>query len=243
MMKTANILLDLLLPPRCPVSGEIVNATGLLAPHIWAGLSFIEIPYCHDCGLPFSFDMGEGAICASCAGNPPVFGQARSALVYDDASRGLILAFKHGDRLESVPALVPFMMRAGGDLIAQADYLVPVPLYRWRLLRRRYNQASLLAYGIGKAAKKTVLPDSLFRTRSTPIQGHMTSGARAKNVKNAFAVREKDKARVAGKNILLIDDVYTTGATVSECAKALLKAGAAQVNVLTLARVAKGYNA
>lgn len=241
-MKIANILLDLLLPPRCPVSGEIVDAPGLIAPHIWSKLSFIEAPYCHGCGLPFSFEIGAGAICATCAAAPPVFTQARSALLYDDASRDLILAFKHGDRLESVPALVPFMTRAGAELIAQTDYLVPVPLYRWRLLRRRYNQALLLAYGIGRTARKAVLPDSLFRVRSTPVQGHMKSDARAKNVKNAFGVRVKDRAEIAGKNILLIDDVYTTGATVSECAKALLKAGAAQVNVLTLARVAKGYN-
>lgn len=242
-MKFVNILLDLLLPPRCPVSGEIVDAPGLMAPSIWSKLSFIEAPYCHGCGVPFSFDMGAGAICAPCAAMPPIYTQARSALVYDDASRDLILAFKHGDRLDSVPALVPIMTRAGMALITQADYLVPVPLYRWRLLRRRYNQALLLAYGIGKAAQKSVLPDSLYRVRSTPVQGHMKVDARARNVKNAFAVREKDKAKVTGKNILLIDDVYTTGATVGECAKALLKAGAAQVNVLTLARVAKGYNA
>lgn len=242
-MNFINILLDLLLPPRCPVSGEIVDATGLLAPHVWSGLSFIEPPCCYRCGLPFAFTMEKEAVCAVCAQNQPVFGRARSALVYDDASRALILAFKHGDRLESVPALVPFMIRAGAELIASADYLVPVPLYRWRLLRRRYNQALLLAYGIGKAARKTVLPDSLFRVRSTPVQGHMKPDARAKNVKNAFAVRQKDTLKITGKNILLIDDVYTTGATVSECAKALLKAGAAQVNILTLARVAKGYNA
>lgn len=240
MIKTPNIFLDLLLPPRCPVSGEIVSAQGLLSPGVWGGLSFIEPPHCDACGVPFSFDTGgEGTRCAVCLAAPPVYGKARSALIYDDASRDIVLAFKHGDKLESIPALIPFMSRAGADVIARADYLVPVPLHRWRLLRRRYNQAALLAYGIGKAARKPVLAQTLRRLRATPSQGHLNAGQREKNVKNAFAVREKDKPVITGKHLLLIDDVYTTGATVGECAKALLKAGASQVDILTLARVVR----
>lgn len=242
-MKMKNILLDWLLPPRCPVSGEIVEAAGLLAPPVWASLHFIEPPCCHACGMPFNFTMDDGALCAACSAAAPAFSRARSALVYDDASRGLILAFKHGDKLESVPALTSFMVRAGAALVADADYILPVPLHRWRLLRRRYNQAALLAYGIGRSMKKTVLPDALRRTRATPVQGHLSPDARTRNVKNAFCVHEKYKDKIKGKNILLIDDVLTTGATVNECTKVLLGAGAAQVNVLTLARVAKGYNA
>ncbi len=239
MNSTVAGLLNLLLPPRCPVSGDIVDAHGLISPNIWKNISFIEPPCCHACGMPFSFAMEAGALCGPCSAGLPVFGKARSAMVYDDSSRDLILAFKHGDKLETVPAFIPFLKRAGAELLAEADYLMPVPLHRWRLLMRRYNQAGLLAQRLGREAGKPVLVDALCRTRATPTQGHMNAGQREKNVRNAFAVRVPFSPRLQGKNILLVDDVYTTGATVGECAKALLKAGAAQVNVLTLARVVR----
>lgn len=239
MKSAANFLINLLLPPRCPMSGDIVDSPGTLSSAVWATLTFIEPPCCQICGLPFSFAIEEGALCGPCLADLPVFGKARSALVYNDASRDIILSFKHGDRLDSVPALVPFLKRAGAGLIEEADILMPVPLHRWRLLMRRFNQAGLLAQALGRVSGKPVLLDSLMRKRPTPSQGHLNAGQRAKNVKNAFEVLLKHHRLIAGKNILLIDDVYTTGSTVSECAQALLKAGAAGVNVLTLARVVR----
>lgn len=234
-----NIFLDLLLPPRCPISGEIVDVAGAFSSRIWAGLTFIDAPQCARCGFPFEFTIDENAICGPCSANPPIFTKARSALAYDDASRDIVLAFKHGDKLESVPALIPFLKRAGALLIAEADVIVPVPLHPWRLLRRRYNQAGLLAQALGRAADKAVLIDALRRLRATPSQGHLNAGQRAKNVRKAFAVKPRAWPRVENKIILLIDDVYTTGATVNECARALLDAGAHKVHVLTLARVVK----
>lgn len=240
MRESINFFIDLLLPPRCPVSGDIVDRQGAISPAVWTGLSFIEPPCCRACGLPFAFETDEAAECAACLAAPPVYAQARSALVYNDASRELVLAFKHGDKLESIPALVPMMRRAGEALMDKADIVIPVPLHRWRLLRRRYNQAALLAQALARqSGGKTVIVDALRRTRATPSQGHLNAGQRATNVKNAFAVRPECEKLVRDKIILLVDDVYTTGATLSECTKVLLKAGAAEVNVLTLARVVR----
>lgn len=234
--------IDIILPPRCIVSGEIVSAQGMLSPAAWQELRFISAPFCALCGMPFEFDSAvgveDGAHCAVCLDDPPPFARARAALVYDDSSRGIILKFKHADHLHAVPTLVPMMMRMAADMIVDADLIVPVPLHRWRLLRRRYNQAALLAIGLARTAEKRCLPDALIRTRSTPPQGHRRAKDRAANVRRAFAVNPRHDMR--GLKVLLIDDVYTTGSTLRECTKTLLDAGAMRVDVLTIARVLKG---
>jgi ComF family protein len=158
-------------------------------------------------------------------------------LVYDDSSRRLVLGFKHADRLEPVPAFGRWLARAGAELIEAADLIAPVPLHRWRLFRRRYNQAGLLAQALGRVADCPVAPDLLVRRRSTPSQGGLGRAGRRRNVAGAFALRPGREARVRGRRILLIDDVHTTGATLGECARVLRRAGAASVDALTLARV------
>jgi ComF family protein len=233
----ARGMLDTILPPRCPISQEIVDTQGMIAPQAWASLNFITYPLCTACGIPLEVDVGKDAVCVSCITENKSFDHARSALVYDENSRSLILGFKHGDQTHAVVSFVPWLKQAGADLLPQTDIIIPVPLHRWRLLQRRYNQAALIAIVLGKATDKAVWPNGLVRTRSTPTQGHLKAVERARNVRKAFAVHPKRD--VAGKNILLIDDVYTTGSTVSECAIALKEAGAAQVNVLTLARVVR----
>jgi ComF family protein len=154
---------------------------------------------------------------------------------YDEASRGLVLSFKHADRTHAAPAYGEWMRRAGAELLADADIAVPVPLHWTRLFVRRYNQAALLAHAIRRAGGPPVEPDLLVRRRRTPTQGHLGRLARARNVRSAFAVRPG--AAIDGRRIVLIDDVMTTGATVGECARVLKRAGAARVDVLTLARV------
>ncbi len=210
---------------------------GTLSPEAWQSLRFIAVPFCACCGYPFEFETEKSSLCGPCLSEPPPFSTARAALAYDEASRNLILRFKHGDHLQLAPTLVPMMVRAGGEVISGADLVIPVPLHRWRLLSRRYNQAALLAIGIGKATGKAVLPDGLLRIRATLSQGHKGARDRAANVHNAFAVNPRRS--VAGKTILLVDDVYTTGATVKECTEVLLKAGAKAVHVLAIARVVK----
>lgn len=233
-------MIDMILPPRCIVSGEIVDQQGMLSPEAWAGLNFIADPQCNRCGFPFDFDDGEineGNICLGCSKSPPLFNKSRSALVYDDMSRDIILGFKHGDQTESVPSFIPWLMQAGGKIIDKTDYIVPVPLHRFRLIKRRFNQAGLMAQYLSKASHIPVVLDALVRKRATETQGHLNSNERKKNVKNAFNVHPGYVDEFNGKTILLIDDVYTTGATIQECTKVLLKAGASSVNVLTLARV------
>jgi ComF family protein len=230
-------LVDLVLPPRCVLTGEIVAAQGTLAPEGWQTLRFISPPFCHTCSYPFDFETENTSQCAACLADPPPFASARAVLAYDDASRDLILKFKHADHLQAVPALIPMLARAGADSLGRADLIVPVPLHRWRLLRRRYNQAALLTWGLARRMGKPCLPDALIRIRATPSQGHMRANDRQKNVKRAFAIHPRHGPAVAGRRILLVDDVFTTGATLQECAKVLLDAGAKEVHVLTIARV------
>lgn len=232
--------IDVVLPPRCPFTGEIVDSQGMVSPQAWGQLSFITAPQCHACGFPFEFAVPGGStevLCAACLAERPEYSMARSALVYNDASRDFILGFKHGDQIHSVVSMMPWLKQAGADILPQADLIVPVPLHRWRLLRRRYNQAAVIGRAIAKEAGKSFMADALLRTRPTPTQGHLSAKQRAENVRKAF--RLHPKRSVAGKKIILVDDVYTTGATVRECVKALKQAGAADVSVLTLARVVK----
>lgn len=232
-------IIDLILPPRCVLSGEIVAEQGSLAPKAWQSLRFLSAPYCAVCGYPFEFEVEKSALCAGCVARPPVFTTARAALAYDDASRSLILKFKHGDHLQAIPTLIPMLRRAGVEMLDRADLLVPVPLHRWRLLGRRYNQAALLAWGLGRASGIAVLPDGLLRVRATVSQGRMKSADRARNIRRAFRVPDQNRAKIAGKVIVLVDDVFTTGATAEECAKTLFRAGAAEVHVLAIARVVR----
>lgn len=234
-------LIDAILPPRCAFTGNLVDSQGMIAPEAWAGLSFITAPNCHNCGIPFEFApvAGESMQCAACLTDPPEFSCARAALTYDDASRGFILGFKHGDQTESVVTMVPWLKTAGADFWDRSDMIVPVPLHRWRLLRRRYNQAALMGRAMAKAMQKDFMADAMTRTRATPSQGHLKADERKKNVSKAFAVNPKRADIIRNKSIVLIDDVYTTGSTVRECAKVLLEGGAKQVFVLTLARVVR----
>lgn len=235
-------LIDVVLPPRCIVTGEIVDRQGMVDAKVWRDLHFIGEPLCSCCGFPFEFQVGGTAdtlLCAGCIARKPVYASARAALVYDDASRNMILKFKHADQTHAVYAFLPWLKRAGAAMLEKADYIVPVPLHRFRLWRRRYNQAALIAQVLAKDCGLPYLPDALQRHKATPSQGHLGYKERQKNVRNAFTVVPRCKTMLENKTIILIDDVYTTGATVKECAKALLKAGAKEVHILAVARVVK----
>jgi len=236
---TARAALDLLLPPRCLACGELVAEPGALCAACWPNVRFLSAPHCAICGYPFEYDAGADALCAACSREPPAYHRARAALRYDEGSARLVVALKHADRTDAAPTYGLWMARAGAELIAEADVLVPVPLHRLRLLLRRYNQSALLAHAIAAAARKPVAPDAIQRTRWTKSQGRMNRRDRAANVRGAFAVRRRRAGLIAGRRVLLIDDVLTTGATVAACARALEAAGATQVDVLTLARVVR----
>jgi ComF family protein len=181
--------------------------------------------------------------CGPCLAKPPVFRWLRSSIAYDDASRDLILGFKHADRLETLPLFARWLSIAVKDRLGDVDLLVPVPLHWRRLAMRRYNQAGLLAHGLGKLSGVPVHATALARTQATASQGEMVSArARLKNVARVFAVPDRQRPVVKGKSVAVVDDVLTTGATVSACGKALLRAGARDVSVITLARVVRPLN-
>lgn len=229
------LALDALLPGRCLRCGAIVGAAGALCAACWDAMSFIAPPLCARCGQPFEVDPMGAVECAACLAEPPAYRRARAVFRYDAASRDLILRFKHADRTSAAPHMAQWMARAGAELLAEADAIVPVPLHRWRLWRRRYNQAALLALALARLAGKPCIPDALVRVRATPSQGLMGRSQRRRNVRGAFhAARGAD---IAGRRVLLIDDVLTSGATVDECVRALERGGAECVDVLTLARV------
>ena len=239
--RAATTVLDLLLPPRCLGCGAILRDQASLCAGCWARLAFIEPPLCRSCGYPLPHALPEEPICGSCAAAPPVFDRARAALRYDEGSRGLILAFKHADRTDISRALGTWMARVGAPLLAEADLVVPVPLHRWRLLRRGYNQAAILARSLRlPGASFRLVPDLLQRRRRTPSQQGLSAEARLANVtRTAFRLHPRHRAAVEGRRVLLIDDVLTTGATVQACASVLRTAGASAVDLLTLARVVR----
>ncbi|CAK0748117.1 competence protein ComFC [Azospirillaceae bacterium] len=242
----ARFLFDMVLPPRCLGCGEPVDRQGGLCGPCWMGLTFLGPPYCDQCGTPFPHPMGEEddsnggqekILCGQCVATPPNFTRGRSVVAYDNGSKPLILSFKHGDRTDCAPIYGAWMARAGADLLETADILTPVPLHWGRLFHRRYNQAALLAQEIERQSGKPAVLDALIRRRSTLSQGGRGRTARFRNVRGAFETRARRAALIQGARVLVIDDVMTTGATISECARMLLHAGARQVDALTLARV------
>jgi ComF family protein len=234
------VLLDFIYPPLCAACRAPVSEPHALCATCWQTIGFLDGPVCTVCGLPFELDPGTDTICGACHANPPPFDKARSVMRYDDASKKSILALKRADRLDLALPFARWLERAGREIIAEADIVMPVPLHWRRLWQRRYNQSAVLAKLVSRHSGKRLDLFALKRVRPTPSQGEMVSAkARRRNVRGAFGVAPDRKAVIAGKTVLLIDDVLTTGATVAACARALKRAGAARVLVLTLARVVR----
>ena len=235
-----RIGLNLVLPCHCLTCEAGVEAPGRLCAACFRATAFVTDPCCRRCGRPFGH-AGQGGRtmeCAQCAADPPPWRQARAAMRYDEQARRLILPLKYGDRVELAGALAGHMARAGAALLREADLLIPVPLHRRRLLRRRYNQAALLAWAIARAhGGTTVIPDAIRRVRATEALAGKTRRERAETVAGAFAMRPGRAGAIAGRRVVLIDDVLTTGATAAACTEVLLAAGAAHVDLLVGARV------
>ena len=237
-------LLDVVIPAQCLGCETIVDTPGSLCASCWPRLRFIDRPYCDACGVPFDFDVGAGAgaLCPGCIRDRPEYDRGRSAVVYDDGSRRLILALKYGDRTDAVRAFARWMARAGSEVLADADVLVPVPLHWTRLFRRRYNQSALIAHALGKLTGVEVAPDLLIRTRRTPPLGTLGASRRVATMRNVIALHPRRRRDLSGCRVVVIDDVHTTGATLRGCSRALLKAGAQAVDVLTVARTVHEVN-
>ena len=228
---------DLIAPPVCLRCHQPLASHGELCSECWSTIRFIRPPVCDRLGLPLPFDIGGPAISAEAAADPPVFDRARSVAHHTGTMRELVHDLKFRDRDDVVDLLAGWLADAGRDLLSDADLIVPVPLGRWRLFRRQFNQAALLAQALARRTGRTYDPLSLIRTRATASQVGLTRHQRETNVRGAFAVPAKRRARIDGKSIVLVDDVMTTGATVTACTKALRNAGAGRIDVLTVAMV------
>jgi ComF family protein len=228
--------LDLLLPPDALDGGPRPLTTGLSV-EAWSRIEFIDDPVCDGCGVPFPYSLGDGVRCPACYAKPRAFARARAACLYDEHSRDLILKLKHADRIDLSGLFARWLSRAAAELLQDADWIAPVPLHPLRLFSRRYNQSAEIARPLARLSRRPYAPDLLVRRRATGSQGGKSGRGRRVNVQGAFEVPPNRASRVAGRRILLIDDVLTTGATAEACAKALLAAGAAAVDVATIARV------
>lgn len=226
---------DLVFPHQALDGSGRAGSTGLPA-EAWSRIRFLEAPVCDGCGTPFDYDMGPGVRCASCEAKPRAFARARAACLYDEASRDLILQFKHADRTDLAKLFAAWISRSAAELLAEAQLVAPVPMPPLRLIRRRYNQAAEIARPLARRLGLAYRPGVLTR-RSGESQAGRSGAGRKRNVAGAFTVPEQAKPQIAGRRILLIDDVMTTGATAEACAKALLKAGAGAVDVAVVARV------
>jgi len=220
-------------PPRS-LDGASAQAGGLNAQD-WSRIHFLDGPVCDGCGAPFEYDLG--ARCAACQARPRAFDAARAACLYDEVSRDPILKLKHADRLDLAPLFARWLSRAARELIEGADAIVPVPLHPSRLFSRRHNQCAEIARPLAALTGLRYLPDALVRRRATQTQGGKSGSGRRRNVAGAFEVPPSRARQVAGRRILLIDDVMTTGATAEGCARALKAAGAARVDLAVVARV------
>jgi ComF family protein len=231
-------LVNTIFPPRCLACTEPTAEPHGLCPACWRDTHFIAGTVCRSCGVPLVGAAGAEDVCESCARHPPAWDRGAAAVIYGGAGRKVVLALKHGDRLDMVRPLAGWMASAGRALLAEADVIAPVPLHWRRLVRRRYNQSAELARRLGRIAGRPVATDLLLRRRATTPQEGMSRAERVANQAAAFAVNPRRAAALEGRAVLLVDDVLTTGATLSACADCLRQGGAARVDVLALARVA-----
>lgn len=230
-------ILDFALPPRCPGCGAITEEPHLFCLNCWSGLDFLGPPCCSRCALPFEFDSGEEGLCGACMAEAPVFDRLRAAVAYGEISRKVALRLKYGGRPSHAETLARLMQR---HLDPAADaVLTPVPLHRWRIWKRGYNQAALIAAALARRSATEVRLDLLERIKATPPLKGKSPRQRREAVAGAFRLSEKYKDEVRGRSLILVDDVYTSGATANACARILKRAGAARVDVLCWARVVR----
>lgn len=238
-MRRLQRALSLVYPDQCVLCETRVGERGGLCAECWRATPFLQGLVCDACGTSLPGEEAGRVLCDDCLSMPRPWEAGRAALAYRDAARRIVLALKHGDRLDLVPAAAGWMARAGAPILTPETLLVPVPAHWSRLLRRRYNQAAELCRGIARITGLEAVPDGLERTRRTLVQDGMTVEARFANLRDAFRASPKRAALLQGREVCLVDDVMTSGATLTGAAEATLDAGASRVCVLVLARVEK----
>ena len=227
-------LADLALPPRCPGCGEVTGGDHRFCVRCWGSLRFLGPPWCAHCHIPFEYDRGAGALCAACIADPPPYAGVRAAVAYGAVARDVALKLKYSGRL----ACAETMARAMARLMPEdAELLVPVPLHRWRIWSRGFNQAALIAQSLAKASKVPADAELLRRIKATPVLRGLGAPGRARAVAGAFALAPGAQETLRGRAVVLVDDVHTSGATAAACTRVLLRGGAARVTLLCWARV------
>lgn len=233
--------LHLIYPPQCISCGALVESDFALCGPCWRETHFISGLVCDTCGMPLpGDDPGERVQCDDCISLARPWARGRAAVLYKDNARRLVLAFKHGDRADLARPAAGWMLRAAGPILEPGMLVAPIPLHRMRLLSRRFNQAALLSHGVARQAGLAHCPDLLVRDRRTETQEGKGVDARFANVSGAIRPHPKRRAKIEGRHVLLVDDVLTSGATLAAATEACRAAGARDVSVLVLARVAKG---
>ena len=242
LFRLSAALLDIVLPPACLACRKAIETHGALCPSCWDRMGFIERPYCERLGTPFVQDLGaEGLLSPEAIANPPVYARARAVARFDEGpARQLVHRLKYGDKLDMAKPMGAWMARAGAELLTEADMLVPVPLHRNRLWTRKFNQSAELAQVVSRHCGVPMDAFALARIKPTVPQVGLTRTKRAENVQGAFRVPDEAKFRLIDRNVVLVDDVLTSGATINAASRALLRGGAKRVDVLVFARVVTG---
>lgn len=236
LLKALTPLVDMLYPPRCPLCAQSVAEQQGLCAACWRNLEFPGEPACDLCSLPLSAARVSDGLCHACEVEVPLHSGVHAATVYNHAARQLVLGFKHGGQMAMAPLLARLMAARLGD-VGAGWLVVPVPLHRWRMWRRGYNQAALLARELSRITGARLAVDALLRPRATPSLAGLGREERAKVMQGAIRVHPRRGAVLAGARVLLVDDVLTSGATSNACTKVLLEAGASEVRIACFARV------
>lgn len=226
----------LILPKKCAACEIIIESDSLLCGPCYREIKIISEPHCNLCGTPFEFNVEGITECAVCMAEPPIYNKARALFVYDEKSSKIVTGFKYSDKTHVSDDLAKMFVNFNKEIFDEVDFIISVPMHPLRLVKRRYNQAALLANSVAKIAKKKVFHDILIRTKNTPPQASLSKKERKRNLAGAFEIKKKHLSFLKGKKVLIIDDVITTGSTVNACAKILKKAGAAKVFVLSIAK-------